>query len=78
MGKKITIKIDKDEIVSIMRLIKELSGVDDSLEAAIEYALFYANSEEQRKITFLQELLRGVASGTVELSFNVHKLYQEV
>lgn len=78
MSRKITIRIDREEILEALRLIKKLSCIPDQLEAAVEYALFYANSEEQKKITFIQELIRGLASGTVELSFDIYKTYREL
>jgi len=78
MAKTVKIEIDLKELKQKLKLIKTLSGVEDNLSSAIEYALFYANSSERETIAFIQEILRGLASGTIRLNFNIFELYKKV
>lgn len=75
---KFTATFSEEEIKRVLRLIKNLSGVDGDLETAVSYALFYANSEERREIEMIQTLLSKLASGSVRLSFNLYQLYKSV
>jgi hypothetical protein len=72
------LKIKKSELEEKLRLIKELSGIEDDLWTAIPYAKLYANSAELKEIEFVNTLIVKEMSGDIKLEFDIFKLYKKL
>jgi len=74
----VNIKVSRREIESYLRLVYELSGGERDFKTAFELALSLASSVEREKLIFLQEVLRGIASGKVIVDFSIQEIYDSL
>ena len=79
MDRFLNFKFDREMVKEWLRLIKDLSGIEDDLSTALTFAVHKAKTDEEKRIVHtVTELLRREMSGQIIPPLHLGRMYREL